>query len=180
MQDTLKEIYELAIKEQPLHYHDFPNEEAVMYRGFKISKSKKGYKWEDTRYSNYYEKVDPKITKNVLKSGFSVTLNLVRLHNDKEKIVLINRRIIEINKDIQIWSKESTRIWNEYKSILRTVDSDKKINSKTKKKKKHNAKSKYETDRALFQKRRRILGEEKDELKSDLNFFKTRSKTYNN
>ena len=175
MQDIYKRIFDLATQDRLTLLQDFPKEEAVMYKGFKISRSKGLYKWEDTRYDNYYEQVDPKITENVLSKGFVETLNEVMHHNDLEKVTNINRDVEKIDAEVNFWTKESTRIWNEFNNKKKKINKDE-IDEGKKKTRISALQSKYERDKVLFQKKRRVLAEEKEEIRKDLVFYETRIK----
>lgn len=172
MQDIFKQVFEAALREKGSSLQKFQHEDAIFYKGFKASVSKGIYKWEDTRYDNYYEPVDPKITDKVLSKGFVTTINEVMNHTDKERVLEINREVERIDAKINFWTKESTRIWAEY-------------NRESKKERGNEKKLKllernYNKDKNLFQKKRRVLVEEKEEVRRDLNFYKTRIKMYNN
>lgn len=180
MQDIFKQIFEMAIKELPPRHQSFIGEEAVLYKGFKISKIKDKYFWQDTRYSNFYEVVDPKVTKKVLENGFSVTLNEVMLHNDKDKILILSREIEKKDALIGYWTKESTKIWTNYNKKRLNINKDEKITHEEKKLKRNNLKKRYDKKKDLFQKKRRVISEEREELKADKKFFESRIKLYNN
>lgn len=180
MQDILRQIFEMAIEEMPTRHYTFIGEEAVLYKGFKISKIKKEYFWEDTRYSNFYEVVDPKVTKKVLENGFSVTLNEVMLHNDLDKILILARDIEKKDALINYWSKESTKLWTTYNKKRNSINKDKKITHYEVKTKKNNLKKRYEKKKDLYQKKRRVISEEREDLKADKKFFESRIKLHNN
>ena len=180
MQDTLKKIFEMAILELPRRHQTFHDEEAVLYRGFKISKKNKLYYWQDTRYSNYYEPVDPKITEKVLENGFVITLTQVMSHNDKEKILDLTREIEKKDALIAYLAKESTKLWTSYIKKRTLINKDNKIQDEVKKTKKDTLKRRYEKKKNLYQKKRRVISEEREELKVDLKFFESRIKLYNN
>ena len=179
MQEDLEKIFELAKEEVPTRYFTLYQHEAVMYRGFKISKWKDKYKWQDTRYSDFYEKVDPVITKTILKDGFKETLRQVMIHSDKERMLLLAREIEEAESLIKYWSRQSVVAWNNYDKKKKNVDKDKKTTNVTKRKKKDNLYNKYIKKKNLFQKKRDVLSEEKGNLAQDLNFFRVRIKMYN-
>lgn len=179
MKDILEQIYRKAKEELPLHYHEFKGESAIMYKGFKVSRSSEGYKWEDMRYSNYYEEVDPRITEEIIRTTFSKTISDVMNHDDKEKITFLKRDIVDTNNLIQLWTKESTYLWNNYKKKIKGIESDKKLTYEIKDKRKVGATAKYNTKKALFQKKRKVLSEKKDCLNADLKFFEARVKSNN-
>lgn len=179
MQDTHKKIYEIAKSEQLTQMHNFHTEDAILYRGFKISLTKVGeYTWEDTRYSNYYEQVDPKITEQILLKGFTKTLNEVMHHNDKEKVLSIKREVEKIDAQIKEWSKMSTELWNNYNKETKTTEANELDESK-KRARLSTLKNRYERDKRLFQKKRRVLVEEKEEVRRDLVFYEARIQMYN-
>lgn len=178
MQEDFKEIYNLAVKELPHKIHLFKGEKAVMHLGFKSSLKDKTYYWQDTRYSNYYEPVDPKITKKVLERGFCNTLTEVMKHADKERVLNIAREIEKKDALIGYWTKESSKLWTEYNKKRLLIN--KNSVDEVKKQKKDLLKKRYEKDKSLYQKKRRVIMEERDDLKGDLKFFQTRIKLYNN
>lgn len=180
MQDTFEKIFNIAIKDVPNNHFVFSGEEAVIYRGFKISKTKRGYKWQDTRYSDFYEVVDPKVTENVLEKGFSVTLTEVMLHSDRDKVLVMGREIEEKDSLIAHWAKESTRLWTDYSRKRNNINKDIKTEDEVKRVKKASLKKRYEKKKALYQKKRRVITEEREDLKADLKFFESRLKLYNN
>jgi hypothetical protein len=179
MQDTHKKIFEIASNEQLTHTHTFHNETSILHRGFKISLTNKGeYTWEDTRYSNYYEPVDPKITEQVLLKGFIRTLNEVMHHNDKDKVLEIKREVEEIDAQIRDWSRKSTELWNNYNKNTKTAEANE-VDEGKKKTRLSTLKKNYERDKNLFQKKRRVLVEEKEEVRKDLVFYEARIQMYN-
>lgn len=180
MQDIFKQIFKMAIKEMPTRYHIFIGEKAVLYKGFKISKIKNEYFWQDTRYSNFYEVVDPKVTKKALENGFSVTLNEVMLHNDIDKVLILTRNIEKKDALIAYWTKESTKIWTIYNRKKNSINKDKKITHYEVKLKNNNLKKRYEKKKSLYQKKRRVISEEREDLKADKKFFESRIKLHNN
>jgi len=154
-QKDYEKIFYIAKTEVPHRYFIFDTEEAIMYKGFKISLKKGEYDFFDTRFSNYYKPVDPLITEKILKLGFVKTLNLVMLHNDESKILLLKRQIETINKYIDYWVEKSRLNWSKNRS-------------------------KYYKNKKLFAKKRGVLREKKVDLKADLNFYQSRIKTYKN
>ena len=178
MQDIFKQIFELAIKERPTILQSFSHEEAILYKGFKISKIKNDYKWEDTRYDNYYEPVDPKITEKVLENGFIKTLNEVMHHNDLDKVLNIHREVEKIDAEVSYWTKESTKLWNEFNNKSKKIEEDE-VDKGKKETRISALRKKYERDKSLYQKKRRVLAEEKEEIRKDLVFYETRIKMYN-
>ena len=180
MQSIYKKIFEIAVAELPEKHYIFIGEEAVLYRGFKSSKSNKSYNWQDTRFSNYYEPVDPKITENILLKGFTKTLTEVMIHNDKDKLLTISREICEKDALIAYWAKESTRIWAEYSKKIRVLNKNEKIKDEVKKKRKSSAKKGYMKKKSLYNKKREVIHKERLELKEDIKFFEARIRLYNN
>lgn len=180
MQDIYKKIFDIAVKEKITLLQNFSYEQAVMYKGFKISRSKGIYKWEDTRYDNYYEKVDPKITEKVLVNGFIKTLNEVMHYNDLNKVLEIKREIEKVDAEINYWTKESTKIWNDYNNKLKKLEADEKVNKVKKEIETSAIKKKYEREKNLYQKKRRVLAEGREEIRKDLVFYETRIKMNNN
>ena len=179
MQDTHKEIYEIAIKESLTRLHSFHDEDAIFYNGFKISLKKSGiYTWEDVRYSNYYEPVDPKITEQVLLQGFTKTLNEVMHHNDLDKVLHINREVEKIDAQIKAWTIKSTELWNNYNRNTKTTKANE-IDEGKKKARLSTLKNRYEKNKKLYQKKRRVLVEEKEEVRKDLIFYEARIQMYN-
>ncbi len=166
-----EKIYNIALKEMPDKLHIFHNERAIMYRGFKVSLTDEGeYHWYDTRFSNYYERVDPLITEKVLANGFALTLTQVMLHSDEEKILSISRDI-EIKKAmIAYWVRISAKEWHKLNAklkLFRTKKEREKLNKQ------------YEVKKKLHAKKRRVLQEEIFEMKEEIKFFKSRVKLYN-
>jgi len=179
MQDIFKQIFDRAVSELPNRLQAFQDEDAVLYRGFKISKRKEGYYWQDTRYSNFYEKVDPKITEKVLENGFALTLNEVMLHNDKDKVLSLSREIEKKDALIAYWAKESTRIWTAFNKRKNVISKDTKTDEETKLIRRATLKERYEKKKDLFHKKRKVISEEREELKADMKFFDSRIKLYN-
>lgn len=179
MQGTNKKIYEIALKENLTRLHSFHDEDVIFYAGFKISKKKNGeYTWEDARYSNYYEPVDPKITEQVLSQGFSKTLKEVMHHNDLEKVLNIKREVEKIDAQIKAWTAESSSLWNNYNKNTKTTEANE-IDEGKKKARLSTLKNRYENSKKLYQKKRRVLVEEKEEVRKDLIFYEARIQMYN-
>jgi hypothetical protein len=179
MQETNQIIYEIALTEIPTKLHKFHDEDAIFYNGFKISLKKGGtYAWEDVRYSNYYEPVDPKITEQVLLQGFTKTLNEVMYHNDLDKVLNIKREVEKIDALIRGWTIKSTDLWNNYNRQTKTTKANE-VDEGKKKTRLSTLKKRYEKSKALYQKKRRVLVEEKEEVRKDLVFYETRIQMYN-
>lgn len=181
MQEIHKTIYDMAVAELSQSPFDFQNELVFIYKGFRISKSIKGiYDWKDVRNNDYYEEVDPLITEKVLEIGFVKALLLVMIHNDHDKIIQLERRVINIDKEIEYWVNQSTEIYNERRRDSNKVNRSKTLSFETKEKRKTLLAKRYIKDKALFEKKRRILKEEKDDIRIDHVFYSNRIKTFNN
>lgn len=180
MQETYKIIYEMAEAEVPRPPFDFHTEKAIIHKGFRISKTIEGeYDWKDVRFDDYYEEVDPLITEKVLELGFVNALTLVMIHNDHDKLVKLNRRVINIDKEIEYWVNMSTAIYNARRRQI-TIINKSLTSEDSKRRKKIALNKKYEKDKILFEKKRRILKEEKDEVKIDYTFYNNRIRNFNN
>lgn len=180
MQKTFKKIFDKALKELPNRYHNFEKEDCVMYKGFKISRSNGLYNWQDTRYDDFYEVVDPLITSKILEQGFVKTLNEVMLHNDITKVRNLSKQIKKKDEKIAFWVKESTKIYTEYNSKKKTIQNNEKLSREERRKKLLNLSKKYEKVKNLYQKKRRVVHEEREELKTNKKFYESRLKLYNN
>tara|TARA_R110002074_G_scaffold189465_2_gene355244 strand:+ start:10496 stop:11041 length:546 start_codon:yes stop_codon:yes gene_type:complete len=181
MQDTYKRIYEMATEELSRKPFNFQNETTFIYKGFRISKSIKGvYDWKDVRFNDYYDEVDPLITEKVLELGFVDALMLVMIHNDQDKLIQLERRIINIDKEIEYWVKMSTEIYNDKRKELTKITKSKTLKPETKEKRKATLEKKCEKYKALYEKKRRILKSEKDDIKADIVFYSSRIKSFNN
>jgi len=181
MQETYRKIYEMALSELAKPPFDFEDELVFIHKGFRIGKTIKGeYSWKDVRFDDYYEEVDPLITEKVLELGFVKTLTLVMIHNDRDKITELERRVININKEIEYWVNMATEIYNDKRKETAKVNRSKTLSPETKKKRKASLVKKYEKNKLLFEKKRRILKSEKDDVKIDHNFYSNRIKTFNN
>jgi hypothetical protein len=179
MQETYKKIYEMAESELAGHPYDFGTESVYIHKGFRVSKSIKGeYSWKDARFDDYYEEVDPLITEKVLELGFVKALTLVMIHNDHDKLVQLARRVINIDKEIEYWVTMATEIYNERRGEMAKVNRSKTLSPETKKKRKISLDRKYKRSKALFEKRRRVLKSEKDDVKVDHVFYSNRIKTF--
>lgn len=178
MQEIYRKIFKMACKEFPHKHFIFNIEEAVLYRGFKISLKKEVYYWQDTRNSNYYEPVDPLITKNVLKRGFYTALTLLMIHTDEEKIQLLNRDIFDIEKQISYWSLKSSENWRISKRNEKGIRSNDNLNNRQKQDKLFLLTNKYSLMKNLYIKKRRVLKEEQEELEGDYTFYLSRIKSY--
>lgn len=181
MQDTYKQIYEMAVREVDRPPFEFQSESVVIHKGFRVSKTIEGeYGWKDVRFDDYYEEVDPLITEKVLELGFVKALTLVMIHNDQDKLVELERRIINIDKEIEYWVGQATEIYNERKKAIRKINYSKTLSDATKKKRVASANKNYEKNKKLFEKKRRILKEEKDDVRVDQTFYSNRVKLFSN
>lgn len=180
MQEIHRRIYEMALVEVARPPFDFLTEEVIIHKGFRICRTNKGeYHWKDARFDDYYEDVDPIITEKVLEIGFVKTLTLVMIHNDHDKLIELARRIVTIDKEIEYWVNQSTEIFNNRKRNVRSINQSKTLSNETKRKRIITANRKYEKDRKLFEKKRRILKEEKDDVRVDQTFYSSRIKAFN-
>lgn len=153
----------------------FPEETVIIYKGFRVSRNSDGvYSWKDVRFSDYYEDVDPLITEKILELGFVNTLTMVMVHSDEDKLVRLNRRIINIDLEISYWVNKATQAYNDKKRSIRKANSSKSLSESGKKKKIASANRKYEKDKKLYEKKRRVLSEEKETIKLDLIFYENR------
>jgi len=180
MEDRLKDIFNMAVRELPNKLHEFHGESSVLYRGFKISKTNDGYLWQDIRFSDYYEPVDPKITENVLSKGFTKTLTEVMRYSDEDKVLKIEREIEKLDNLISYWTSESSKLWAKHKKNMSAIDNNKDIPIEECVRRKQSTEKRYEYKKNLYQKKRRVIFEEREELKADLKFYKSRIKLYNN
>ena len=180
MQKTYRKIFEMACKEFPHKHFVFILEEAVLYRGFKISLKEGVYYWQDTRNNGYYEPVDPLITENVLKRGLYKTLTLLVIHTDKEKIRSLDRGIFKIEREMQYWSLKSSEIWRAYKKNEKGIKSNVKLTNIQKTDKISILEKRYEHKKNLYIKKRKVLKEEQEQLEADHVFYKSRIKSYKN
>jgi len=179
MQNTHKKIFEIAINESLTKLNKFRDEEAIFFAGFKISKKRNGeYTWEDMRYSDFYEPVDPKITEQVLLQGFTKTLREVMHHNDANKVLNIKREVEKIDAQVKAWTNKSTELWNIYNKETKITKANE-IEEGKKRTRLSTLKKRYERSKKLYQKKRRVLVEEKEEVRKDLVFYEARIKMYN-
>jgi hypothetical protein len=181
MQGIYKQIYEMALEEVDRPPFNFHTEQVIIHKGFRVSKTIDGvYDWKDVRFDDYYEEVDPLITEKVLELGFVNALTLVMIHNDADKLIELNRRVINIDKEIEYWVNKSTEIYNNRKKAISTINRSETLSKETKRRRLTSADKKYDRDRRLFEKKRRILKEEKDDVKVDQIFYNNRIKSFNN
>ena len=180
MQETYKKIFEMGCREVPHRHFDFVLEEAVMYRGFKISLKEKVYYWEDTRNSNYYDPVDPVITENVLKRGFFIGLTLLMIHTDEEKLHVLGRDIFEMDEQINYWVIKSSENWRNLKSQEKGIKLSPKLDPVQKESRIQLLTKKYHEKKNLYIKKRRVLKEEQEQLEADHAFYSSRIKSYKN
>ena len=182
LQHHAKEIFKLAEKEG-LDIHRFGGEKAIFCKGFKVSINREGiYNWEDVRISDYFDKVDPSITQEILETGFFVdTLAEVRLHNDTEKLLIITREVEKLDKQTDYWVVRSNDNYLKYEKRINKIKTSyfpTKKEQPSKEDKIKGVERRYRASKTLFQKKRRILKEEKEDLMADYAFFQSRLKLY--
>lgn len=177
MHDVRKLVFEIAKKEFPRRLVNSGGEQFIIHRGFKTGLKNGEYIWKDVRHDNFYNEVDPLITEKVLELGFDKTLKMVMFHDDKNKLLMLARRIERINAETMYWVNMSTEIWNRYKRQLISLGKKSASNEAIKKRKEYFKKN-YERKRALYNKKRRVLKEEKEEVFADYAFYDNRIKTY--
>ena len=102
------------------------------------------------------------------------------LHNDKDKVLNLSREIEKRDALIAYWAKESTKIWTTYNKRRTVINKDEKVDEDLRATRKATLKKRYEKKKDLFQKKRRVISEERDDLKADKKFFESRIKLYNN
>ncbi len=181
MKDITQIIYEIALEEMPHSVREFTYEDVIFFRGFRISKHIDGYyEWYDTRHSNYYEIVDPDISDRVLQVGFEQTITEVMVHTDKRKIVELNREIERMDAIVSYWVKESSKLWPQLDKGRNKVFKNKKTSKDEVKKRVDKLVKKFEDKKALYQKKRRVILEEKEVLKRDKKFYEARQILYSN
>tara|TARA_R110000803_G_scaffold78075_1_gene143080 strand:+ start:6792 stop:7418 length:627 start_codon:yes stop_codon:yes gene_type:complete len=177
-QETHKKIFQMACGEFPHKHFTFNGEEAVLYRGFKISLKEGNYNWQDTRNDNNYQSVDPLITENILKRGFYVTLTLLMLHTDKEKMVRLDREIFERERQIKYWSGKSSEIWRTLKKQQKGIRENGNLSGTQKKQKLSLLDRRYKRKKNLYIKKRKVLKEEQEQLEANHAFYVSRIKSY--
>jgi len=181
MKDITQLIYEVAIKEMPHSVREFPYEDVIFFRGFRISKHIDGYyEWYDTRHSNYYEMVDPDISDRILQVGFEQTITEVMVHTDSRKITELKREIERKDAIVSYWVKESSKLWAQFEREKNNVLKSKKLSKDEVKRKVDRLIKKFEDKKALYQKKRRVILEEKEALKIDKKFYEARQILYSN
>lgn len=180
MQRMYRKIFKMACEELPHRHHVFITEEAVMYRGFKISLKDGKYYWHDTRYTNYYEPVDPLITENVLIDGFYNTITLVMIHNDDDKMCEIRRETFNIEQQIKYWVNKSSENWRNFKKQEVGILSNLKLTPEQIEHKITVLDSKYLRKKDLYIKKRGVLKQEREQLEADMAFYLSRIKSYKN
>ena len=174
-QDTNRQIFYLACRELPNKIHTTGNqEECIFFKGFKISRINNYYIWEDIRYDDYYEPVNKFITQNILKEGFCKTLTKVMVHNDIEKLENLTRDVEKLNAQINYWVKKSMKNWNRYKEQKTGIINNETLSEDEKKEKLRILIGRHDKNKDLYSKKRRVLIEEKDNLKADISFYKVR------
>ena len=180
MQNAHEIIFKIACEELPHKRMVLGNAESIMYRGFKISKEGGKYYWQDTRYNNYYEPVDPHITANILKEGFLKTLTEVRIYNDQEKVYQIEQEILEIERSIGYWIGKSYENWDAFKNQKTGILSNLKITPQQIEHKLTVLNKKYLQKKNLYMKKRGVLKEERARLKTEKTFYLSQIQIYKN
>lgn len=161
----------MAVKEVPHKHFIWVDGEAVIYKGFRISKKGDVYSWHDARYSDYMEPVDPIITSKIIELGFCNAITEVTKHTDKIRVVELAREMEKIDAEVTYWTSEA------YKAHNKSIKNQK----KTKESAKLEAiKKKYEKEKSRFAKKRGVLKSEREALQADINFYESRVKLYNN
>jgi hypothetical protein len=171
-------VFEIAKKEFPRRLVNSGGEQFIIHRGFKTGLKNGEYVWKDVRHDNFYNEVDPLITEKVLELGFDITLKTVMVHDDKNKLLILSRRMERIDAETMYWVNMSTEIWNRYKRQQISV-ANRSASKELLKKRTEYFKRSYKRKRALYNKKRRILKEEKEEVFADYVFYDNRIKTYN-
>jgi hypothetical protein len=179
MQEVYKQIYDMAEEEVNLAPFDFGGEKVIFYKGFRSSKSSDGsYGWKDMRHDEYYEDVNPLITERVLEVGFKDTLTEVLIHDDYDKIVKLNRRVIAINSEITFLVKKSIEAYNQNKRLLREITYNPDLTDLIKEQRLEVISIKHEKRRKSLKHRRRFLRTEKDAINKEVIYYKERIKHY--
>lgn len=175
MQGTYKDIYEMALRECGGSLFNFPNESAIIHKGFKISLDNNGlYHWKDVRFSDYYEDVDPLITEKVLEMGFDRALTIVRGHNDEDKITSIKMQLINMDNEILFWVKESTKSFTNKNNKISEIRNSKTMSPEAKEKRIYYANKRHMREKGINEKKRGVIKREKERLKLDLMFYENR------
>lgn len=178
MQKMYSKIFKMACEELPHRHLVCVSEEFVMYRGFKISLKDGEYYWQDTRYTNYYEPVDPLITENIFIDGFYNTITQVMIHNDDEKMCEIGRETFSIEQQITYWSNKSSENWRIFKSQETGILSSLKLTTEQIEHKITILNAKYIKKKNLYIKKRGVLKQEREQLEADMAFYLSRIKSY--
>ena len=178
MQETYKKIFEMACREVPHRHFNFMQEQAVIYRGFKISLKGGTYHWEDTRNSNYYELVDPVITENILKRGFFIGLTLLMIHTDEEKVHILKRDIFQRGEEINYWTSKSSENWRNLKNQEKALQLNSKLDPVQKQSRLQLLTKKYYEKKNLYVKKRKVLKEEQEQLEADHAFYSSHGRIH--
>jgi len=173
MQQIYHAIFHIALKELPHKLRKQSDEEAIFHKGFKISRRKDVYYWQDIRNSNLYGDVDPLITEKVLTHGFCHTLRLVLNHDDIRKIKKIDRIVVQINKEIENYVVLATEAYTKTQSDLKLLRKSS-LSKSAIKSKVVILNRRLQAKKKLFAKKRNILKEKKAELLAERIFIKSR------
>lgn len=158
----------------------FNDESVIIYKGFRVSYTTGGtYSWKDVRFNDYYEDVDPLITEKILDLGFVKTLTLCMIHSDQDRLTQFNRRVININKEIEHWVVKSTEIYVSKNIDILKIDDNNCLSLVEKNKLKDKIIKEYNKQRSLFERKRRLLKNEKDKIKNDQDFYTNRINNFN-
>jgi hypothetical protein len=181
-QDIHREIFYLACHELPNRIHTFKGEEVIFYKGFRISRLDHVYQWQDIRYNDYYEPVNKFVTDNILKSkdGFCRTLVKVMAHNDLEKLDNLKRDIEKLNAQTAYWVKKSSENWSRRVSQRKGITNNETLSDEEIKDKLIKLNNKYNNNRLLYEKKRNILKEEKEDIQADIVFYNSRIRNHRN
>jgi hypothetical protein len=170
MQDTLKEIFDMALRDCPEKLFRFSGEEYIIFYGFRISRKGNVYEWKDARYNDYFEPVDPIITEKILELGFKECILKIVQHTNQERIVKLNRDLMEIDAEINHWTSLSSKAYNDMKKALSEAEADpEKVADITKR---------FESKKKSFAKKRGVLKIEREALMADIKFYQSRIKLY--
>jgi hypothetical protein len=180
VQQAYQQIFEMACKELPHKHHKFKGEEYVMYRGFKVSLKCNKFYWQDTRYTDFYEPVDPFITENILIEGFYTTITNVMTHNDNEKVYNISIELFNISEQVKFWVNKSSENWRSFKSQETIMLSNTKLTQDQIEHGKNVFNNKYLEKKNLYIKKRGVLKQEREQLEADKAFYQSRIKSYKN
>lgn len=170
MQDTYRQIFEMAKRDCPEQVFRFHSEEAVIYFGFRISKKDGEYRWRDARFNDYFEPVDPIITEKILELGFKECILQVIRHTDEDRVVKLNRDMKQIEAEIDYWTAQASKAHNRMKKQVSKAQKDKEKIAKIK--------ERCEKKKKKYAKKRGVLKSEKEALQADIKFYESRIKLY--